>query len=476
MKRLPPKLTIQKPNTPHSPFMFSKLQRIHFVGIGGIGMSGIAEILLDQGFTVSGSDLQKSEVTNHLASLGATIFEGHRTENIEGAEAVVYSSAVRINENPETVEAQRRKIPIIRRAEMLAEVTRLKYCLAIAGTHGKTTTTSMCGLILMKGGIDPTVIVGGKLSGLGGTNARLGRGDWTVVEADEYDRSFLQLLPTIAVITNVEAEHLDIYADFDDIKRTFAQFANKTPFYGLVAVCLDNPGVMEVLPTINKKVITYGLSPQCDVRAVNVSHHERSSDFTLQQHGKDLGQIRVNIPGLHNVRNALGAITVALELGVSVDDIRSALEGFAGVYRRFEIKGEKNGVMVIDDYAHHPSEVSATLEAARKGWKRRIICVFQPHTFTRTRDFCADFGKAFGDADHLIVTDVYPAREAPIEGITGEIIANAATQFGHRHVQYVPNKQDVPATLRSIMREGDIVMTLGAGDIWKYGNEFLNGL
>jgi UDP-N-acetylmuramate--alanine ligase len=328
----------------------------------------------------------------------------------------------------------------------------------------------------MKGGIDPTVIVGGKLSGLGGTNARLGRGEWTVVEADEYDRSFLQLLPTIAVITNVEAEHLDIYADFDDIKRTFAQFANKTPFYGIVAFCLDNPGVMEVLPSINKKVITYGLSPQCDIRAVNVTHNERSSEFMLLRHGEELGTIRINIPGLHNVRNALGAITAALELGVSVQDIRSALEGFTGVYRRFEIKGEKNGVMVIDDYAHHPSEVVATLEAARKGWKRRIVCVFQPHTFTRTRDFCTDFGKSFGDADHLIVTDVYPAREEPIEGITGEIIANAAAQFGHRHVQYVPNKQDIPQTLRNMISEGDIIMTLGAGDIWKYGNEFLSGL
>jgi UDP-N-acetylmuramate--alanine ligase len=456
--------------------MFSKIQRIHFVGIGGIGMSGIAEILLDQGFRVSGSDLQRSEVTNHLESLGATIFEGHRASNIEGAEAVVYSSAVKIQENPETAEALRRKIPVIRRAEMLAEVTRLKYCVAIAGTHGKTTTTSMCGLILMKGGIDPTVIVGGKLSGLGGTNARLGRGEWTVVEADEYDRSFLQLLPTIALITNVEAEHLDIYADFDDIKRTFAQFANKTPFYGLVAVCLDNPGVMEVLPSINKNVRTYGLSPQCDVRAVDIVHLERSSTFTLLHKGEDLGKITIHIPGLHNVRNALGAITVALEMGVGVEDIRSALGGFTGVYRRFEIKGEKQGIMVIDDYAHHPSEVAATLQAARNGWKRRVICVFQPHTYTRTRDFRADFGKSFTDADHLIITDVYPAREAPIEGISGQIIADAAAQFGHRNVQYVPDKKDLPSLLKSMTKEGDIVMTLGAGDIWKFGNEFLNSL
>jgi UDP-N-acetylmuramate--alanine ligase len=457
--------------------MFSKIQRIHFVGIGGIGMSGIAEILLDQGFTISGSDLQQSEVTRRLASLGAAIFEGHQAEHIEGAEAVVYSSAVRIHENPETLEAQRRKIPIIRRAEMLAEVTRLKYCLAIAGTHGKTTTTSMCGLMLIKAGLDPTVIVGGKLSGLGGTNARLGRGEWTVVEADEYDRSFLQLLPTIAVITNVEAEHLDIYADFDDIKRTFAQFANKTPFYGLVVVCLDNPGVMEILPAINKKVVTYGLSPQCDTRAVQITHKERSSTFTLLHKGRDLGLFTVHIPGLHNVRNALAAIAVSLELGVAEEDIRAALNDFTGVYRRFEIKGEKRGVMVIDDYAHHPSEVAATLQAARSGWHdRRIICVFQPHTYTRTRDFCADFGKSFGDADCLIIADVYPAREEPIEGVTGNIIAESARQYGHRDVRYVPDKHDIPSTLKTLVREGDIVLTLGAGDIWKFGNEFLTAL
>lgn len=439
-------------------------------------MSGIAEILLDQGFHVSGSDLQPSEVTQHLQSLGATIYEGHHAKNIEKAEVVVYSSAVKLQENPETLEAQRRKIPLIRRAEMLAEVTRMKYCLAIAGTHGKTTTTSMCGLILMKGGIDPTVIVGGKLSGLGGTNARLGRGDWTVVEADEYDRSFLQLSPTIALITNIEAEHLDIYADFDDIKRTFAQFANKTPFYGVIVLCLDSPGVMETLPAINKKTVTYGLSPQCDVRATDIVHYEGSSNFTVLRNNNPLGTAKLRIPGLHNVRNALGAIAVALEMGVQFADITAALEDFTGVYRRFEIKGEKRGIMVIDDYAHHPSEITATLQAARNGWNRRIICVFQPHTYSRTKDFCLDFGKSFGDADILLITDIYPAREAPIEGITGTIIADAATQFGHRNVHYVQDKKHVPATLLELVQDGDIVLTLGAGDIWKYGAEFLSQL
>lgn len=456
--------------------MFSKIQRVHFVGIGGIGMSGIAEILLDQGFQVSGSDMQLSDVTRHLASLGARIHEGHSAEHVRDAEVVVYSSAVKPAENPETQEAMQRKIPIIRRAEMLAEVTRLKYCVAIAGTHGKTTTTSMCGLMLMKGGLDPTVIVGGKLSGLGGTNARLGKGQWTVVEADEYDRSFLQLQPTVALITNIEAEHLDIYADLDDIKRTFAEFANKTPFYGVVIVCLDSPGVMETLPHINKKTTTYGLSPQCDVRAVDIEHHERSSMFTVLHHGAPLGKAAVHVPGIHNVRNALGACAVGLELGVSFDDIRSALDTFTGVYRRFEIKGERSGIMVIDDYAHHPSEVSATLQAARNGWKRRIVCVFQPHTYTRTRDFCTEFGKSFSDADQLIITDVYPAREQPIEGVTGELLATAARQFGHRNVHYVPNKEHLLSSLQAIIQPNDIVMTLGAGDIWKYGEQLLNSL
>jgi UDP-N-acetylmuramate--alanine ligase len=457
--------------------MFSKIQRIHFVGIGGIGMSGIAEILIDQGFAVSGSDLQASDVTRHLESLGATIHEGHKAENIAGAEVVVYSSAVKPPDNPETQEALKRKIPIIRRAEMLAEVTRLKYCVGIAGTHGKTTTTSMCGLILMRGGIDPTVIVGGKLSGLGGTNARLGKGQWTVVEADEYDRSFLQLSPTVALVTNIEAEHLDIYKDFDDIKRTFAEFVNKTPFYGLVVMCLDSPGVMETLPRINKNVLTYGLSPQCDVRALDVVHSERTSRFTVMHRGTALGQVTVRVPGLHNVRNALGAIAVGLELGVSFADVQAALDGFAGVYRRFEVKGERAGIMLVDDYAHHPSEISATLQAARAGWpQRRIVAVFQPHTFTRTRDFREDFGKSFGDADVLIITDVYPAREAPIEGITGETIAEAARQFGHRNVHYLQDKTTIAATLRALTTAGDVVLTLGAGDVWKFGAEFLNGL
>lgn len=453
--------------------MFSSVRNIHFVGIGGIGMSGIAEILLDQGFQVSGSDMHRSENTEYLASLGATIYEGHAPEHVDTAEVVVYSSAVKPEENPETVEAHRRNIPVIRRAEMLGEVTRLNYCIAVAGTHGKTTTTSMCGLVLMKGGFDPTVIVGGRLKGLGGSNARLGKGEWTVVEADEYDRSFLQLLPTIAIITNVEEDHTDIYEDMGDLINTFGEFANAIPFYGYVALCLDDPGAMELLPRINKPKITYGLTPQCEVRAVDTSYNQRSSKSTVLYNGEEVGVLELNIPGVHNVKNALAAVAVGLKIGIPFENIADALREFTGVYRRFEVRGERNGTMVVDDYAHHPTEVKATLQATRSGWKNRIVCVFQPHTYTRTRDFALEFGKSFGDADILVVTDVYAAREKPIEGVTGENIADAARQFGHRNVHYVPNKAELPAFLESITREGDIVLTLGAGDVWKCGADFL---
>lgn len=453
--------------------MFSSVRNIHFVGIGGIGMSGIAEILLDQGFQVSGSDMNRSENTEYLASLGATIYEGHAPEHIEGAEVVVYSSAVKPEENPETVEAHRRNIPVIRRAEMLGEVTRLNYCIAVAGTHGKTTTTSMCGLVLMNGGFDPTVIVGGRLKGLGGSNARLGKGEWTVVEADEYDRSFLQLLPTIAVITNVEEDHTDIYEDLGDLITTFTEFANAIPFYGYVALCLDDPGAMELLPRINKPKVTYGLTPQCEVRAVETTYSQRSSASTVLYNGEKVGVLELNIPGVHNVKNALAAVAVGLKIGIPFENIAAALREFTGVYRRFEIRGERNGVMVVDDYAHHPTEVKATLQATRTGWKNRIVCVFQPHTYTRTRDFALEFGKSFGDADILVVTDVYAAREKPIDGVTGESIADAARQFGHRTVHYVANKEELPAFLDTITREGDIVLTLGAGDVWKCGADFL---
>ncbi|MFN6113373.1 MAG: UDP-N-acetylmuramate--L-alanine ligase [Bacteroidota bacterium] len=454
---------------------FSSIQHIHFVGIGGSGMSGIAEILLSQGFSVSGSDLAQSATTEHLVSKGARVFIGHRAENIEGAEVVVYSSAVRPGENPETAAALERKIPVIRRAEMLSEVSRLKYTLAIAGTHGKTTTTSMCGLVMMKAGLDPTVIVGGRLTGLGGSNARLGSGDWIVLEADEYDRSFLQLLPTIAVVTNIEADHLDIYSDLDDIKGAFTEFTNKVPFYGAALVCLDDPGVRDVMPDIKRVIITYGTTPQCDVRASNISYSERSSSYDLTYRGEPLGRIVLNVPGEHNVLNSLAACGVALQCGVSAEVIRQALAEFGGVYRRFEIKGEtQGGVLVIDDYAHHPTEILATLEAARKGWNRRIVAVFQPHTYTRTRDFYREFATSFDNADVIILTDVYAAREQPIDGVSGRIIADAARDAGHRHVHYAERLDDVSELLKGLLQPGDILLTMGAGDVWRVGSKLGN--
>ncbi|HTX17272.1 MAG TPA: UDP-N-acetylmuramate--L-alanine ligase [Bacteroidota bacterium] len=454
--------------------MFSSIKKIHFVGIGGIGMSGIAEILLDQGFSVSGSDRSLSEVTERLQSLGAVIFEGHRGENVAAdVDTLVYSSAV-VLDNPEVLEAQRRKIPVVRRAEMLAEVMRLKYGIGIAGTHGKTTTTSMISLVLIEGGFDPTVIVGGKLSGLGGTNARLGKGDFIVVEADEFDRSFLSITPTIAVLTTLETDHLDCYRDLEDIKSAFIQFAGKVPFYGFIVLSLDEPALQDIMPHLSKKkLLTYGLTPQADIQGIEIVHKENRSTFTVVRNSEDLGQVVLQIPGKHNVQNALAAIAVGLQLGIPFPKVKAGIEKFTGVYRRWEKKGEVGGISVYDDYAHHPTESKATLAGVKSGWRRRVICVFQPHLYSRTRDFYEEFGKAFLLADVLVVTDVYPAREEPIQGVTGELIVNAAKQFGHKDAHYVQDKKQVPAYLKSIARPGDIVITMGAGDIWKYGEEFL---
>ncbi len=454
--------------------MFSSIKKLHFIGIGGIGMSGIAEILINEGFKVSGSDRSLSEVTDRLEKLGAIVCEGHSPENITNdVDTVVYSSAVQ-PDNAEILEAQRKKIPIVRRAEMLAEVMRLKYGIGIAGTHGKTTTTSMTSLVLIEGGLDPTVIVGGKLTGLGGTNARLGQGEFIVVEADEYDRSFLSITPTIAVLTTLETDHLDTYRDLDDIKDAFIQFASKVPFYGFVVLCLDEPALLDIMPQISrKKIVTYGLNPQADVQAVEIRHKENTSTFTLIQKDKELGIITLLVPGKHNVKNALGAISVGLELGIPFEKIKAGIEKFSGVYRRWEKKGEVNKITVYDDYAHHPTECKATLAGAKSGWRRRIVCVFQPHLYSRTRDFYEDFGKSFLLSDVLVVTDIYPAREEPIQGITGELISNAAKQFGHKEVYYIQDKKQIPLFLKTITKDGDIVITMGAGDIYKYGEEFL---
>jgi UDP-N-acetylmuramate--alanine ligase len=457
--------------------MFRSIKKIHFVGIGGIGMSGIAEILLDQGFKVSGSDKSLSEITERLQQLGAVICEGHKPENIlHDVDALVYSSAVSLD-NPEILEAQRRKIPVIRRAEMLAEVMRLKYGIGIAGTHGKTTTTSMVSLVLMEGGFDPTVIVGGRLSGLGGSNARLGHGEFIVVEADEYDRSFLSITPTIAVLTTLETDHLDCYRDLEDIKSAFIQFASKVPFYGFVVLCLDEPALQDIMPQLGqKKVIGYGFNPQADVQAVEIQHKNNTTTFMVLREGKELGFITLQIPGKHNVQNALGAITVGLELDIRFEKIRAGIEKFSGVNRRWDKKGEINGISVYDDYAHHPTECKAALAGAKAGWRRRIVCVFQPHLYSRTRDFYEEFAKAFLLADILIVTDIYPAREEPIQGITGELIVNSAKLYGHKNAHYVPDKKNVSDYLLSTVKKDDLVIMMGAGDIWKFSVELLDKL
>ena len=452
--------------------MFPTVKRIHFVGIGGIGMSGIAEILVNKGFQITGSDCSHSENTEHLEKLGVKVFYGHAKNNINDAEVVVYSSAVDTATNPEIVEANLRKIPIIRRAEMLAEISRLNYCIAISGTHGKTTCTSMIALVLIKAGIDPTVVVGGRLKDLGGTNARLGNGNWTIVEADEYDRSFLQLTPSIAVINNLEAEHLDIYEDFANLKSTFAQFANMTPFYGFIAAGIDCCGVIEVLPELRKKVITYGLADGSDYQAKNISYQGFSSTCDVYEYGKFLGKMTVSVPGAFNIKNALSAVLIARQFDVEFDLISSVISEFNGAFRRFEIKGTKNNVTVIDDYAHHPTEVKATL-LGLKNSKKRVIAVFQPHTFTRTKDFYADFAESFVDADIVFITDIYPAREKPIEGITGKLIVDTAEQKGIRNINYVPQKENLCAEIRNILQPNDVVITLGAGDIWQVADELI---
>ncbi len=447
------------------------IKKVHFVGIGGIGMSGIAEILLSQGFEISGSDLAKSEITDRLEGLGMTVYEGHSRKNLKNVDVLVYSSAVNLD-NPEVKEAMELKIPVIKRSEMLAECMRMKYGIGIAGTHGKTTTTSMVGLVLTEGGIDPTIIVGGKLSGLGGTNARLGKGEFIVVEADEFDRTFLKLTPSIAAITTLEQEHLDTYKDLDDIKSAFIQFANKVPFFGFVLLCLDEPALQDIIPLINKKVITYGLTSQADVRAIDLVHDQCSVEYSIVYREEKLGRIKLSIPGAHNVQNSLVAISIGKELGVDFKTIKKALESFSGVYRRFETK-YKNEILVIDDYAHHPTEINATLSGIRAGWKRRLVTVFQPHLYSRTRDFHAEFGRSFLNTDVFICTDVYPAREDPIKGITGEIVANAAKNFGHKNVLYEPDKNKIPSLLMDEFKKDDIIITMGAGDIWKYGEKFI---
>jgi UDP-N-acetylmuramate--alanine ligase len=448
-----------------------RVRHAHFVGIGGIGMSGLAEILRTMDFDVSGSDLKPNDITHRLAEMGVKVHVGHRAENVEGADVVVYSSAIDPT-NPEIARAQALEIPIIPRAEMLAELMRIKYCVLIAGSHGKTTTTSLVSTVLRAAGLDPTVVVGGKVNALG-SNARLGEGDLFVAEADESDGSFLKLTPTIGVITNIDAEHLDHYGTHENVKDAFVQFANKIPFYGLAVMCLDHPHVQAILPRIGRRHVTYGFSRQADYRAKNPVFSGLSTHFEALRRGESLGSFTVKMPGHHNVLNALAALAVADELEVPLDVVREAIASFHGVQRRFTVVGQptitragKSGdVMIIDDYGHHPAEVEATLDAAQKGFDRRVVVAFQPHRYTRTQTLFDEFTRAFNKADVLLVTEVYAAGEKPIPGATGESLANAIKAHGHHNVRYVADKKLIGAALRAEVQPNDLVIALGAGDI-----------
>ena len=445
---------------------------IHFVGIGGIGMSGIAEILLSMGYAVSGSDLARSETTERLQGLGARIFYGHDPGNVgEATDVVVISSAVKFS-NPEVARARDLHVPVIPRAEMLAELMRVKYGLAVAGTHGKTTTTSLLGAVLSGGGLDPTVVIGGKVLSLG-SNARLGGGEYMVVEADESDGTFLLLSPTVAVVTNIDPEHLDHYGDVERAADAFLEFVNRVPFYGASILCVDSPRVRALLPRVRKRYVTYGLSPDAEVGARDLSIEGFTTRFVATRGGQDLGPVEIRMPGRHVAQNALATIAAGAEIGVPFASAARALAGFTGIHRRFEQRGESRGVLVIDDYGHHPEEIRVTLRAAREALPRRRVVAFQPHRFTRTRDLFHDFLDAFDDADVLFLTDVYPAGEEPIEGATGAALAHALTARGHADVRFVPDRAALAERLAEESREGDVVLLLGAGDVVKTGPELL---
>src|SRR5882724_1442164 len=455
--------------------MFFSRQHLHFTGIGGIGMSGIAEVLLNLGYTISGSDLKLSPITARLDGMGASIYEGHAASNITGARAVVASSAVD-ETNPEAQEARRLQIPVIPRGELLAELMRLKYGIAVAGSHGKTTTTSIVATILNYAGLDPTVVVGGRVGTMGGSNARVGRSDFLVVESDESDGSFLKLAPIIAVVTNVDREHLDHYPSLDAIRAAFIEFVNKVPFYGVVIVCLDDPNVQGLLPEIRRRTITYGSSAQADVEATEIACGPFESDFRLRYRTADLGRFHIAIPGRHNVLNAMAAITVAMELDVNPDAIREGLATFSGVDRRFQLRGKERGVTVVDDYGHHPTEIRATLDGARVCGFRKIHVLFQPHRYTRTLYLMDEFARAFHQADSVFVMDIYAASEKPIEGVSAESLVERIRQFGHRAVEYVGALDNgVEAVVRAA-GEDDLVLTLGAGSVTQAGEKILEQL
>jgi UDP-N-acetylmuramate--alanine ligase len=454
--------------------MFFKPQRIHFVGIGGIGMSGIAEVLLNLGYEISGSDAKLTSITERLGSLGAQVFQGHEPAHIRGAKVVVISSAVTAD-NPEVQEARRQQIPVIPRGEMLAELMRLKYGIAVAGSHGKTTTTSMVATVLSQAGLDPTVVVGGRVGTMGGTNARVGSSDFLVVESDESDGSFLKLAPIVAVITNIDREHLDHYGSFDAVLSAFADFANKIPFYGAVILCLDDANVQRILPRVTRRVITYGLSPQADYVISDVTRRPFESEFRLRFRSRDLGVFRLNVPGGHNILNATAAVATGLELEIDLERIREALVEYAGVERRFHVRGEAAGIVVIDDYGHHPTEIRATLDTARQCGFDRVLVLFQPHRYTRTQLLMDDFARSFHQADRVFVLDIYAASEKPIEGVTAEALVDRIREFGHRSVVHSGSLESGVEALLREARPGDAVLTLGAGSVSQAGEMLLRG-
>jgi len=444
------------------------------VGIGGSGMSGIAEVLHNLGFMVTGSDIQKKDMTERLEKLGIKVYYGHAPENVEGAEVVVVSTAIP-PDNPEVLYAQEKKIPVIPRAEMLAELMRMKYSIAVSGAHGKTTTTSMIASILENAGYDPTVVVGGRIRGMG-TGGKLGQSEYLVAEADESDGSFLKLFPTISVITNIDEEHIDTYGDMENLKNAFVEFANKVPFYGCTVISIDDPGARDLLPRIRRRVLTFGLSRQADFEARELELKGLGSSYSLYVRGEPMGKVRLGVPGIFNVRNSLAAFATAFELDIPPGVAIEALESFKGVMRRFEIKGEKKGIMVVDDYAHHPVEIEAVLKAARRFWEGRIIVLFQPHRYSRTRRLYRRFGSAFHLADMLIITSIYPAGEKPLPGVTSELIYNAARDAGHREVYLIEDLEEARKFLLKTLKEGDLFITMGAGNVWRTGEKLLEEL
>ncbi len=455
--------------------MLQKKHKIHFVGIGGIGMSGIAEVLLNQGYTVTGSDLHDTEATARLRSLGARVFVGHQEENLAvNPTVVVVSTAVKYS-NPEVLEARRRQIPVIPRAEMLAELMRTKYGVAVAGSHGKTTTTSMIAHVLSAAGLDPTMVIGGRVRSLG-TNAKMGQGEFLVAEADESDGSFLLLTPTVAVVTNIDREHMDFYQTMERLNESFLDFVNKIPFYGLAVLCLDNVNVQALLPKVRKRCATYGFSADADFSAHEIKMNGAGVEFSVRHLGRPMGKLALRLLGRHSATNALAVVAVAQELEIPFARVAEALADFTGIHRRFEVKGEPKGIMVIDDYGHHPAEVRATVGAIRESWKRPLTVIFQPHRYSRTQDLFDEFVTAFDGADRLILTDIYPAGEDPIAGVSSEALYYAIKKQGRLEVEHVAAKDDIVSQLNATLKHGDIVLTLGAGDIYKVGEALVAAL